>query len=81
MCANRYGYITTTPKIVWRNKDIVGPFRSFGVPIGFDTDVNAPAVSEMLYGGHGYANDLIAMSIELFGFSRGSVWILTTMMF
>jgi len=45
-----YGHITTTPKEAWRNAaDVVGFFRSeFGdsTPIGFDTDVNAPAMAE-----------------------------------
>ena len=45
-----YGFITTTPKEPWRNTDIVGFFkREFGdsTPIGFDTDVNAPAMAEL----------------------------------
>ena len=46
-----YGYITTTPKEAWRNvADVVGFFkREFGesTPIGFETDVNAPAMAEM----------------------------------
>ena len=45
-----YGWITTTPKEAWRNvADIVGFFkREFGdsTPIGFETDVNAPAMAE-----------------------------------
>jgi fructokinase len=49
-----YGYITTTPKPDWGNTEIVGVFqRAFpGVPIGFDTDVNAPALYEVIHGGH-----------------------------
>jgi fructokinase len=46
-----YGYITGTPKEVWKNTDIVGLFdRTLGVPTGFDTDVNASALAETLYG-------------------------------
>ena len=42
-----YGFITTTPKKAWRNTDLVGPFKkAFDCPIGFDTDVNAPAFYE-----------------------------------
>lgn len=42
-----YGFITTTPKKAWRNTDLVGPFmKEFDCPIGFDTDVNAPALYE-----------------------------------
>src|SRR5579859_6661544 len=46
-----YGYITTTPKNGWRNTDLLGPLKqSFGIPIGFDTDVNGAALGEMRYG-------------------------------
>lgn len=43
----RYGFITTTPKPGWANCDIAGYFReALGVPVGFDTDVNAAALAE-----------------------------------
>ncbi len=46
-----YGHITTTPKLAWRNYDIVGAFsQGLGVPIGFDTDVNAAALGEATFG-------------------------------
>lgn len=46
-----YGYITTTPKLAWADYDIVGAFRSaLGVPVGFDTDVNAAALGEASWG-------------------------------
>lgn len=50
-----YGYITSTPKPEWGNTEIVGVFeRAFpGVPVGFETDVNAPALYEVTHGGHG----------------------------
>ncbi|MDC9221360.1 ROK family protein, partial [Clostridioides difficile] len=36
-----YGYITISPKLAWRNYDIVGAMKKeFNVPIGFTTDVN-----------------------------------------
>ena len=43
-----YGYITTTPKVQWRNSDVLGPLRAGmeEVPFEFDTDVNAPALDE-----------------------------------
>jgi fructokinase len=41
-----YGYITTTPKIGWQNVNVVGAFRDLNVPIAFETDVNAPALTE-----------------------------------
>ncbi len=46
-----YGYITTTPKAHWANTDIVGPLkRALGVPVSFDTDVNAAALGEHKWG-------------------------------
>ena len=47
-----YGHITTTPKRAWRNCDLVGPFQQLKKPIGFDTDVNGPALAELVHGGH-----------------------------
>ena len=46
-----YGAITTTPKPGWTNAQIVGVFQQeLGVPIGFDTDVNAAALGEHRWG-------------------------------
>lgn len=46
-----YGFITSTPKTAWRNCDIVGYFKkTLGVPVGFDTDVNASLLGEAAWG-------------------------------
>jgi fructokinase len=45
-----YGYITTTPKMGWRNTDVVGALRELNVPVGFDTDVNGAALGEYTCG-------------------------------
>ena len=46
-----YGHITSTPKLAWRNFDIVGTVRKrLQVPVGFDTDVNAAVVAEATWG-------------------------------
>lgn len=46
-----YGHITTTPKLAWRDYPIVQKFQeALGVPVGFDTDVNAAALGEATYG-------------------------------
>ena len=45
------GLITTTPKPGWANTDVVGALRSaLGVPVAFDTDVNAAALGEQRWG-------------------------------
>lgn len=45
--APRWGFITTTPKPGWANCDVAGYFAgALGVPVGFDTDVNAAALAE-----------------------------------
>jgi fructokinase len=42
-----WGFITNTPKPGWADCDIAGFFaRELGVPVGFDTDVNAAALAE-----------------------------------
>ncbi len=46
-----FGYITSTPKQDWRNCDFAGAVgRALGVPIAFDTDVNAAALAEFRWG-------------------------------
>lgn len=46
-----YGYITSTPKLEWRDTDIVGEFaRALNIPIGFDTDVNGSLLGEATWG-------------------------------
>lgn len=46
-----FGRITTTPKPGWTQTDVVGALRqALGVPIGFDTDVNAAALGEHRWG-------------------------------
>ena len=46
-----YGYITTTPKLRWRNYPIMRCLQdALGVPVGIDTDVNAAALAEATWG-------------------------------
>lgn len=43
----RWGHILATPKPGWAGTDVAGHFaRVFGVPVGFDTDVNGAALAE-----------------------------------
>jgi fructokinase len=46
-----YGYITATPKIHWSNTDVRGTLqRSLNIGIAIDSDVNAAAVGEHVWG-------------------------------
>lgn len=46
-----WGYITSTPKTAWRNFDLAGTIRrGLGVPVRFDTDVNAAVLGEARWG-------------------------------
>jgi fructokinase len=46
-----WGHITNTPKPRWSGCNIAGYFADrMQVPLGFDTDVNAAALAEYLYG-------------------------------
>jgi fructokinase len=42
-----WGHITTTPKPGWAHTDLAGPLGdALGLPVAFDTDVNAAALAE-----------------------------------
>jgi fructokinase len=46
-----YGYITSTPKRLWRETDFLGAFKErYQIPIGWNTDVNAAALGEVTLG-------------------------------
>lgn len=47
----KFGYITSTPKSGWRDTELVGTVRrATGLPVVFDTDVNAAALGEARWG-------------------------------
>lgn len=69
-----YGHITTTPKPGWANFDIVGAVQQAipGIPVGFDTDVNAAALGELRWGhGAGY-EDFVYVTIGT-GIGAGAI--------
>jgi fructokinase len=59
-----YGCITSTPKPGWQGTNLVDKFeQAFHLPVGFDTDVNAAALGESLWGaGQGYS-DFIYLTV------------------
>jgi fructokinase len=59
-----YGYITSTPKIAWRNTSIVPYFhKELGIPVAFDTDVTAAALGEGQWGNAKNCRDFIYLTI------------------
>ncbi len=46
-----FGYVTSTPKPGWANTNLAAAIRdAFGVPVGFDTDVNIAGLGEWRWG-------------------------------
>lgn len=59
-----FGYITSTPKPGWQNLDIVGELkRALGVPVGFDTDVNAAMLAEVRWGAARDLSDAVYITV------------------
>jgi fructokinase len=59
-----YGHITSTPKAAWRNYNLLGAVRSaLGVPVGFDTDVNAAALAEERWGAARGLADFVYLTV------------------
>ena len=59
-----HGHITTTPKPGWSNTDLAGPFRdALGLPIAFDTDVNAAVLAEARWGAARGLRDVVYLTI------------------
>ncbi|MBS2771288.1 MULTISPECIES: ROK family protein [Anoxybacillaceae] len=62
--SHTYGYITSTPKRKWESFNFVGEMsKYFPVPIGFDTDVNAAALGERLWGAAKGTNSCLYMTV------------------
>jgi fructokinase len=59
-----FGKIVSTPKSGWNNTDILGTVQSaFNIPVVLDTDVNASALGEHLWGAAQGLNDFIYLTI------------------
>jgi fructokinase len=59
-----WGYITSTPKPGWQYAEVAGYFREkLGTPVAFDTDVNAAAYGEYLWGAAKGLKDFIYITV------------------
>ncbi|WP_234028225.1 ROK family protein [Qipengyuania aquimaris] len=59
-----WGRIGSTPKPGWSDCDVAGFFRNaFGLPVGFDTDVNGAALAEARYGAGRSASSLVYVTV------------------
>ncbi len=59
-----FGHITSTPKAGWQNYDLAGAVRAaLGVPVGFDTDVNAAALGEARWGAAQSLSDFVYLTV------------------
>jgi fructokinase len=60
-----YGFITTTPKRGWARTNVLGALSSAfpGLPIGFDTDVNAAALGEHTWGNGRGLDDFVYITV------------------
>ena len=59
-----WGHITATPKPHWAGTDIAGYYHErFNVPVAFDTDVNAAAYAEFLWGRAQGLSDFVYITV------------------
>jgi fructokinase len=58
------GFITSTPKAAWRDFDLAGSVgRALGVPVVFETDVNAAAIGESRWGAARSVSDCLYLTV------------------
>lgn len=68
-----YGFVTTTPKPGWAHTDLAGSLRrALGVPVAFETDVNAAALAEQRWGAARDVSGLVYVTVGT-GIGGGAV--------
>jgi fructokinase len=68
-----YGCILSTPKLAWQGCPIVGAIQTaLGVPVAVDTDVNAAALAEFMYGAGQGCDPLVYLTVGT-GIGGGAV--------
>jgi fructokinase len=68
-----FGMITSTPKPGWQNYNIAGAIAGkLGIPVGFDTDVNAAAMGERRWGAAVGLGDFVYLTVGT-GIGGGAV--------
>ena len=58
-----FGYIEQTPKPGWSQFDMLGTFRSLGIPVRIDTDVNAACLAEAQHGAGRGMNTVLYITV------------------
>jgi len=72
--SEKYGYITSTPKVNWNNYNIVGELKKYfpEINIGFDTDVNGAALGESYFGAAKNISNFVYITIGT-GIGAGAI--------
>ncbi|MEI5994400.1 ROK family protein [Candidatus Enterococcus mansonii] len=59
-----YGYITSTPKVSWKNFNLLGALKErYNIPMAWTTDVNAAAYGEMKLGAGKHTQSCIYLTV------------------
>ena len=60
----KYGYITSTPKLAWADYDILGNLKkNLKVPVEISTDVSGAALGEVTFGAYEKENTLLYITV------------------
>ena len=60
----KYGYITSTPKLAWADYDILGNLKkNLNIPVEISTDVSGAALGEITFGDYEKENTLLYITV------------------